>query len=167
MEFEFEPAVVLQAQDEEQKVKVIVEQDVKIDEEGHETKHTTVALELPLSSTEPPTAEETARMIAEAKSMVEAATATKTADAADADGDVDVESEEKEPVELVKSKRKAEDITAAEEEEEEGPESSERSSKRTKPNVQLKKERVRNRALLGISATLAVGAIVPFLMGVF
>ncbi|EEY15236.1 conserved hypothetical protein [Verticillium alfalfae VaMs.102] len=163
---EFEPAVVLQAQDEGQKVKVVVEQDVKIDEEGHEAKHPTVALELPLSSTEPPTAEETARMIAEAKSMVEAATATKTTDAADADGDVDVESEEKEPVELVKSKRKAEDITAAEEEEE-GPESSERSSKRTKPNVQLKKERVRNRALLGISATLAVGAIVPFLMGVF
>ncbi|EGY16744.1 hypothetical protein VD0002_g5052 [Verticillium dahliae] len=163
---EFEPAVVLQAQDEEQKVKVIVEQDVKIDEEGHETKHTTVALELPLSSTEPPTAEETARMIAEAKSMVEAATVTKTSDAADADGDVDVESEEKEPVELAKSKRKAEDMTAAEEAEE-GPESSERSSKRTKPNVQLKKERVRNRALLGISATLAVGAIVPFLMGVF
>ncbi|KAM0325801.1 hypothetical protein ACHAQA_007103 [Verticillium albo-atrum] len=159
---EFEPAVVFQPQDEDQKVKVVVEQDVKIDEDGNETKHTTVALELPLSSTEPPSAEETARMIAEAKQMVEAATAVK----ADADGDVDVEGEETSQVELAKSKRKAEDITAPEDGEE-GPESSERSSKRTKPNVQLKKERVRNRALLGISATLAVGALVPFLMGVF
>ncbi|KAM0273528.1 hypothetical protein ACHAQH_008300 [Verticillium albo-atrum] len=163
---EFEPAVVFEPQHEEQKVKVVVEQDVKIDEDGHETKHTTVALELPLSSTEPPTAEETARMIAEAKEMVEAATGENKAEAAAADGDVDVDNEEKDQVELVKSKRKAEDITAPEEGEE-GPDSSERSSKRTKPNVQLKKERVRNRALLGISATLAVGAIVPFLMGVF
>lgn len=138
---ESEPAVVLEAKEEEQKVKVSVEQDIKIDDEGHEVKHTAVALELPLASTEPPTAEETARMIAEAKKMVEAANQPQ---------------EDAEETATAKSKRKAEDITAVDEvSKEEG--EAERSNKRTKPNVQLKKERVRNRALVGLSATVALG----------
>lgn len=142
---ESEPAVVLQAVEEEQKVKISVEQDTKMDDEGHEIKHTAVALELPLSGAEPPSAEETARMIAEAKAMVEAANEAPKDDAAE---------------ELsTKPKRKADDITAAAEDEEKDDESEERSSKRTRPNVQLKKERVRNRALLGLSATVALGCV--------
>ena len=138
---ESEPAVVLEAREEDQKVKVSVEQDVKLDAEGHEVKHTAVALELPLASTEPPTAEETARMIAEAKKMVEAASQPQEDVMDDANA---------------KSKRKAEDITAGDEDSKDEAEA-ERGSKRAKPNVQLKKERVRNRALLGLSATVALG----------
>ncbi|KAH6673940.1 hypothetical protein F5X68DRAFT_40884 [Plectosphaerella plurivora] len=148
---EAEPAAILEDVEEEQKVKVLVEQDVKVDEEGHEVKHTAIALELPLSSSQPPTAEETARMLAEAKAMVEAA-----------NGAPKEEDEEA----SAKPKRKADDITAVDEDGQVA-ESEERSSKRTRPNVQLKKERVRNRALLGLSATVALGALSTYLMGVF
>jgi hypothetical protein len=141
---ESEPAApALEAvEEEEQKVKISVEQDTKMDDEGHEVKHTAISLELPLSSSQPPSAEETARMLAEAKAMVEAA-----------NGGAPVEEE---PEASTKPKRKADDITAADEEDKDD-ESDERSSKRTRPNVQLKKERVRNRALLGLSATVALG----------
>lgn len=132
----------------EQKASVVVEKDVKMEEDGTETKQTNVSLQLPLSGGEPPSPEETARMIAEAKQMVQAAAEPE----AEADADD-------------KPKRKAENMTAGEEEDKDA--DAERSSKRTKPNVQVKKERVRQRAFFGLGATVAIGALSTYLMGVF
>lgn len=136
-----EPSVVLGLTEEEPKVQVKVGQEVKVFE-GVETTHTSVALELPVN--QPPTAEETAKMIEEAKALVNSAAAESAATSA----------------EVAKGKRKAEDITAGEEGEKAEGESSALEgprSKKVKTNVELRKERVRNRALIGLSATLAVG----------
>ncbi|KAK6079631.1 KilA-N domain-containing protein [Seiridium cupressi] len=147
-----EPAVVFGLAEEDPKVQVKVEQDVKVFE-GVETTHTSVALELPVN--QPPTAEETARMIEEAKNLVDSA----AAEAAASSG------------ETKKGKRKAEEITVGEEDGEtvegEGQISEQPRTKKVKTNVELRKERVRNRALIGLSATLAVGALIPYVMGVF
>ncbi|ROT42945.1 hypothetical protein SODALDRAFT_27378 [Sodiomyces alkalinus F11] len=146
--------------EEEQKVEVEMDEEVKVDEEGRvsETKVAAVTLELPLSTAEPPSAEETARMIAEAKKMVEAA-------AAEAEAAVNAESSEGDDDEGAKGKRKADEITAGEEgEEEEEADAEGPRSKRAKPNVELKKRRMRTRALFGISATLAVGYVAEILL---
>ncbi|KAF3024168.1 hypothetical protein E8E14_008709 [Neopestalotiopsis sp. 37M] len=145
-----EPTVVFGPTDEEAKVQVKVDRDVKVFE-GVETTHTSVELELPIDQ-QPPTAEETARMIAEAKELVDSA-------AAEAAGSSSA-----------LAKRKADDITAGDEETEASGESEGTDgprSKKVKPNVELRKARVRNRALIGLSATLAVGALIPYVMGVF
>ncbi|KAH8681088.1 transcription regulator HTH, apses-type DNA-binding domain-containing protein [Xylariales sp. PMI_506] len=136
--------------DEQAKVQVKVDQDVKIFQ-GVETTKTSVELELPVS--QPPSAEEAARMVEEAKEMVKAAAAEVAASSSDAK----------------KGKRKAEDITIGDaegEKQENGAVEAPR-SKKVKTEVELRKERVRNRALIGISATLAVGALIPYVLGVF
>ncbi|KAI0132425.1 transcription regulator HTH, apses-type DNA-binding domain-containing protein [Xylariales sp. AK1849] len=143
-----EPAVVFALSEEEPKVQVKVDQSVKVFE-GVETTHTAVELELPI--THLPSAEEAAKMIEEAKEMVQAA--AEAVAASD---------------ESKKGKRKADEITAGDEGEEQGGEVSEEPrAKKVKTEVQLRKERVRNRALIGISATLAVGALIPYVMSVF
>lgn len=139
---EKEPAVVLAPVEEEPKVQVKVDQEVKVFN-GVETTHTAVELELPVSGQ--PSPEDAKKMIEEAKAMVQAA-APEVAAA--------------EP--SAKSKRKAENISTAPEEdtanaEPEADAESERLAKKVKTEVQLRKVRVRNRALIGISATLAVG----------
>lgn len=141
-------------EEEEQKVEVTtVDEKVEVRKEGQDsvTKAAPVSLELPMSTTEPPSAEETARMIAEAKQMVEAA-------AAEAAGNTEPSAAGDEGA---KAKRKAEEITTGEEgeEEEQADDTDEPRSKRAKPNVELKKRRMRSRALFGISATLAVGYV--------
>lgn len=145
-------AVALEPVEEEPKLKVHVDQNVKIDDEGHKTTETRVEVEVPVGG-EPPSAEEAAQMIADAKEMVKAAAET-VAHAS--------------PVASAKGKRKAEEITAGDEEEDKENgvvgEIEEPRAKKVKTEVELKKERVRNRALLGISATLAVGALVPYVM---
>ncbi|ETS83566.1 hypothetical protein PFICI_05442 [Pestalotiopsis fici W106-1] len=146
-----EPTVVFGPTDEEAKVQVKVDRDVKVFE-GVETTHTSVELELPIDQG-PPSAEETARMIAEAKELVDSAAAEAAASSSD-----------------LKAKRKADDITAGDDEDEangEGEAADGPRSKKVKPNVELRKARVRNRALIGLSATLAVGALIPYVMGVF
>lgn len=137
-EVEKEPAVVLAPVEEEPKVQVKVDQDFQF-KAGVETTHTAVELELPTNS-EPPSAEEAAKMIEEAKAMVQAA--AQEVASADASN---------------KSKRKAEDMAAGDEEEESSDETEEPRAKKVKTETQLRKEKVRNRALVGISATLAIG----------
>ncbi|KXJ95136.1 transcription regulator HTH, apses-type DNA-binding domain-containing protein [Microdochium bolleyi] len=147
---EKEPAVVLAPMEEEPKVQVKVDQDVKIFR-GVETTHTAIEIDLPVSGQ--PSAEDARKMIEEAKAMVAAAAAEAAASSGSS----------------VKSKRKAEDISTAPEEEgaQEPTGEAEPRSKKVKTEVQLRKERVRNRALVGLSATLAIGALIPYVMGVF
>lgn len=146
-----ERAVVLHPVEEEQKLKVHVDQDVTVDENGEETTHTKIDVEIPLAG-EPPSAEEASRMVAEARAMVKAAAEGMAATAAQTDDHT---------VENKKNKRKA-DFIETEEDGESGSLAGAtvaeiRQSKKIKTEVELKKERIKKRAFIGISATLAVG----------
>ncbi|XXG94311.1 hypothetical protein Hte_000565 [Hypoxylon texense] len=150
---EKEPAVVFAPSEEEPKVQIKVGQEVEF-HSGVETTQTAVEVEIPVSGE--PNAEEAARMIEDAKEMVRIAAAETAASSGSSS----------------KGKRKADEIAADEEGEEdkdaeipEEPRS--KKAKTEKTEVQLRKERVRNRALVGLSATLAVGALIPYVMGVF
>ncbi|KAF6834559.1 apses transcription protein [Colletotrichum plurivorum] len=151
---EAEPAVVLEPREEDPKAKVTVKQNVKTDEDGNEVKRTAVSLELPLLSAEPPSAEETARMIAEAKQMVEAASNKSEVDS---------------PKNSKKGKRTAEQISKGDDEDEKdaGAEVAEeprsKKAKTAEAQVQVKKQGMRKRALFGLSAlSVAVGAFSYF-----
>ncbi|KAI1804177.1 DNA-binding domain of Mlu1-box binding protein MBP1 [Daldinia bambusicola] len=151
---EKEPPVVFAPAEEEPKVQIKVGQEVEF-HGGVETTQTAVEVEIPASGE--PNAEEAARMIEEAKEMVRIAAAETAASSGSNNN---------------KSKRKADEIAVDDEEEEredddEAEVSEEPRSKKVKTEVQLRKERVRNRALVGLSATLAVGALIPYVMGVF
>ncbi|KAL7629009.1 hypothetical protein AAE478_000527 [Parahypoxylon ruwenzoriense] len=153
---EKEPAVIFAPTEEEPKVQIKVGQEVEF-HGGVETVQTGVEVGLPFS--EQPSAEEASRMIEEAKEMVKIA-AEETASSSGSSK---------------KGKRKADEIAVDEEEEEENKEKTaevleeprSKKAKTEKTEVQLRKERVRNRALVGLSATLAVGALIPYVMGVF
>jgi len=135
-----EPSVVLAPVEEEPKVKISIDQDVKTAKNGIETTRTNVEVEIPLTG-ELPSAEDAARMVAEAKEMVKAA-----ADTVAASGGPSTKKGKRKAADAVGDANKENDET------ESGP-----SAKKVKTEVELKKERVRKRALLGISATLAVG----------
>lgn len=147
--FEKESEVVLAPVEEEPSLKVHVDQDTSVDQEtGAEVTHTTVELELPLAG-EPPSAEEAARMVAEAKAMVKAATEGLAAEKETTSSPVSK-----------KSKRKADEIVEDEEadwETTEGALVEQPKVKKVKTEVEVKKDRIKRRALFGISATLAVG----------
>ena len=137
------PTVVFGPIDEQPKVQIKLGEDVTF-QNGAEVKHTNVEVELPFA--EQPNPEEAQRIIEEAKAMAEAA---READ---------------EAAGISSSKRKAEEVSTSDDEdnaskddsqEAEGPRS--KKAKTEKTEVQLRKERVRNRALVGLSATLAVG----------
>ncbi|EMR61699.1 putative -n domain-containing protein [Eutypa lata UCREL1] len=152
---EKEPAVVFAPVEEQPKVQIKFGQDVAF-ENGVEVKHTAVEVELPFA--EQPSPDEAQGLIEEARAMAEAAR-----EADDASGLSN------------NSKRKVDEITTGDEDSEDkadregsegqGPRS--KKAKTEKTEVQLRKERVRNRALVGLSATLAVGALIPYVMGVF
>ncbi|KAI1757235.1 DNA-binding domain of Mlu1-box binding protein MBP1 [Xylaria castorea] len=152
---EKEPEVVFALVEEEAKIHIKVGQEVQF-KSGVETTHTAVEVELPFADG-PPSAEEAALMIEKAKEMVVAA-AAESAEASKID---------ESPSESNKGKRKAGDIAVDEEDEQPSESSEEHRSKKIKTEVQLRKQRVRNRALVGLSATLAVGALIPYVMGVF
>ena len=142
---EKEPAVVFAPVEEQPKVQIKFGQDVAF-ENGVEVKHTAVEVELPFA--EQPSPDEAQGLIEEARAMAEAAR-----EADDASGLSN------------NSKRKVDEITTGDEDSEDnadregsevqGPRS--KKAKTEKTEVQLRKERVRNRALVGLSATLAVG----------
>ncbi|KAI1736796.1 DNA-binding domain of Mlu1-box binding protein MBP1 [Xylaria scruposa] len=148
---EKEPEVVFAPIEEEAKIHIKVGQEVQF-KSGVETTHTDVEVQLPVVDGLP-SAEEAAQMIEKAKEMVAAAAAESRIDESSSGSN--------------KGKRKAGEIAADEEDEQLSEPSEEHRSKKVKTEVQLRKQRVRNRALVGLSATLAVGALIPYVMGVF
>lgn len=154
---EKEPEVVLEPTEKEPTLKVHVDQSTKVDEDGKEVKSTKIEVEMPIAG-EPPSAEEAQRMLAEATEMVKAATETVVSSdgaAATAAGK--------------KSKRKAEETEDAEEADKENA-GAPRQAKKVKTEVELRKEKMRKRAVYGIGATLAVGAaasaLIPYVLSV-
>jgi len=139
---EKEPAVVLQPTEEEPKIKVQFDEETKIGEDGEEVKHTKVEVEVPLLG-DIPSAEDAAKMVAEAKAMVEAAAKTIAEDS---------------PAPS-KSKRKADEIAVDESEKKEEGATEQPQAKKVKTELELRREKIRKRAYLGLTATFAVGAV--------
>lgn len=159
---EFEPDVVLEPREEDLKVKVSVEEEVKKGRKGTETKHTITEVELPLPTAgEPPSAEEIAKMIDSAKEMVHDQQQQMLPQEAAEEPEAEAEAEAK--ASGKKSKRKVAEISLGDKdaEKKEGDDASkdaeEPRTKRVKTEAELRKTRVKNRALLGIGATMAVG----------
>jgi hypothetical protein len=159
------------AADEEEEIQatVHVDEEIRIDAAtGEEIKHTKVELEVPLPTAGVPMSQEEMReMLEEARAMVES-----RSEEDDEEDEVPVRSARD-----TKPKRKAEDISKGDDEEEvEGKDQEpaargeevreEHRAKRARTEaaaaVQVKKRRVRNRALFGIGATVAVGALIPW-----
>lgn len=129
---------------EEAVVRVHVDTDVEVKGDV-ETTHTHVEVEMPAGSPELPLPEDTAAMIEKAKEMVEAAVKSQNQN-----GDLVTTAR--------KSKRKAEEVEEEDEENQEGALVQAPAKKaKTTASTELRKERIKTRALLGISATLAIG----------
>jgi hypothetical protein len=145
--------------DEEQTVHVTVDTDVEIKGDV-ETTHTHVEVEMPALFADMPLPEDTEGIIAKAKEMVEAAIKAENA----------IKSEEAAagPSKLKKSKRKVDSVEADENDAGESAEASEEAGPLAKKlkveENELRKERVKTRALIGISATLAIGYVSPFII---
>ncbi|KAK0746471.1 hypothetical protein B0T18DRAFT_326539 [Schizothecium vesticola] len=129
--------------EEEPKIKVQVDEDIKIGKNGEEVKHTKVEVDIPLLG-ELPSAEDAVKMVAEARAMVEAATKTIV---------------DESPAAGPKSKRKADEIAIDEDEKKEEGVVEQPRAKKVKTEAEIRKEKIRKRAYLGLTATFAVGAV--------
>lgn len=114
--------------------------------EDAKTTQTTVSLDVPLLS-EVPSAAETEEMIAKAKEMVEDAIKTQQTEGASAPSSSAKATKKRKPVE--------------EDDEETSAESAQRAKKARVLEDKLKRERVRNRALFGVSAAFALAYVPP------
>jgi hypothetical protein len=149
-----EPKRKSRAEKAEPKVTVHVDKDVEV-KDGVETTHTHVEVEMPAGFADLPLPEDTEAMIAKAKEMVEAAVkADATALASAEAGPSKATRKSKRKAEEVEREEEGESAEGEEREKEAGP-----VAKRAKVDSELKKERVKTRALIGISATLAIGYV--------
>ncbi|KAL5002065.1 transcription regulator HTH, apses-type DNA-binding domain-containing protein [Aspergillus recurvatus] len=133
------------AEDQDDKVKIEIKSDAA---EGRDVQaaQTTISVEMPIALPEAPSAEDTQEMIAKAKEMVKEA--------------VKLQQEPAESSATAK-KRGAEEAELGEEEEDE--ETKTLRTKRAKVlEEKLKRERVRNRALVGVTAAFALAASIPY-----
>ncbi|KAL4931587.1 KilA-N domain-containing protein [Aspergillus undulatus] len=130
-------------EDADDKVKIDIKSDAS-EGTGVQKAQTTISVEMPISLPQPPSAEETQEMIAKAKEMVKEAVKVQ------------------EPAEssAAAKKRGAEEAELSDEEDEE---TKELRTKRAKVlEEKLKRERVRNRALVGVTAAFAFAASIPY-----
>ncbi|KAI9045256.1 DNA-binding domain of Mlu1-box binding protein MBP1 [Aspergillus affinis] len=141
----------------EEKVKVEIKTntdvnaDVGDDIKEFQAAQTTVSVEMPISLPEAPSAEDTEKMIAQAKEMVQEAVKQTT------------EQEPAESSEAAAAKKRKTDVLSEDEEDEETKAASSQRAKRAKVlEERLKRERVRNRALVGVTAAFAFAASIPY-----
>lgn len=180
---EFDPAIVLEPSTVDPKIDVHVEEDI--------VKNVEVEVSLPTAG-QPPSAEEIAAMIAAAQQDVQKQKEeeAKPQHAEVPEGEESEPRQEEAPASAKKSKRKAADISKGdkpkpaqsegekkqgeqsteedkpqeEQPEDEQPEEEQPRAKKVKTEAELRKQKVKSRALFGLGATVAVGAIVPWLM---
>ncbi|KKO98120.1 hypothetical protein THAR02_09782 [Trichoderma harzianum] len=127
-------------------------------------KAETEAQALPFTAGQPPSAEQIAEMMATAKAMVEKD--KEEAEKAEEEAAEEEEGAQNKPApkSTPKNKRKATDTGEEDEEAAEGDKTEEAPrSKKIKTEVEVRKGRIQKRALFGIGATVAVGALVPWL----
>lgn len=142
-----QPAVTLEAREEEdQKVKVHVDEETKKTKKGEQTKHTITEMPLPTAG-EPPSADEVARMMEAAKDMVQM----------DKDGDDKTAKTDEPGTTGKKGKRKAASMSAGEEDAKGAKQEEKPVTKKARTEPEMRKARVKNRALVGLGVTAAVG----------
>jgi hypothetical protein len=127
----------------DEKVTVNVESTTEVKDDV-ETTQTNVSVEMPVSLPDLPPAEDTEQMIAQAKQMVEEATKLQ-----DQEATVESSSSPK-----AAKKRKSDEVEEDEEDKSAAP--AQPAKKARVLEDKLRKERVRNRALVGVTATLAL-----------
>ncbi|GIJ86076.1 hypothetical protein Asppvi_004949 [Aspergillus pseudoviridinutans] len=136
---------------EEEKVKVDVKTTADTVDDVRTTQ-TTISVEMPVSLPEAPSAEDTEKMIAKAKEMVEEAIKVQA-----------TEGEQPEASSPKGAKKRKTDVLSEDEEDDETRAASALRAKRAKVlEEKLKRERVRNRALVGVTAVFALAASIPY-----
>ncbi|KAL4802337.1 transcription regulator HTH, apses-type DNA-binding domain-containing protein [Aspergillus unguis] len=131
-------------EDLDDKVKIDIKSDAT-EESGVQAAQTTISVEMPISLPEAPSAEDTQEMIAKAKEMVKDAVKLQ---------------EESTETSTAAKKRGAEEAELSEEEDDET--KSLRTKRAKVLEEKLKRERVRTRALVGVTAAFALAASIPY-----